>query len=56
MPRTNLQIAIKKGIIWIKDGIYLGQASDGVVVRIGRDGEESDIEDYLRISPDPSDW
>ena len=47
---------IASGAITMKDGEYVGTASDGVDVLIGSEGRESDAEAYLTDYPTPDLW
>jgi hypothetical protein len=55
---TLLMERMREGLIKLdpKTGEYVGIASDGTEVIMGRAGEEEQLERYLRSNPHPSTW
>ena len=57
----QLQKLINQGIVKLDtsiphDNTYLGKATDGVWVQLGKEGDEKQIEEYLKKRPTPDKW
>lgn len=50
----TLSRLIVRGVVWEKDGEWVGRAADGKVVSLG--STPADAERYLSNYPDPQGW
>lgn len=52
----NLEKLLLSGDVWIEGTDYVGRASDGVIVSLGRTDERLSVEAYLETNPLPKNW
>jgi len=50
----TLRDLMDKGIVWVENSYYVGLASDGEIVQLGHDEQDTIV--YLTDHPTPDTW